>query len=138
METSLADLGRATRFSKLNVSSAVDALTLAGLLETRSVGNERRVRLANVDVLPGLRPPIEQRDWVGTFGVALEVMRFQRREPGSPSVRAIEARALIERLRPGILSAHVREPDMTAVGLDFGVAFDRWVADLIYDLRLPK
>jgi len=44
-------------------------LTLAGLIETRSVGNERRVRLAPVDVLPGLRAPVKQPEWVGTFGV---------------------------------------------------------------------
>lgn len=138
LELSLADLARATRFSKLNVSSAVDALTLAGLVEARTVGNERRVHLAEVAVLPGLQAPIPQRDWVGTFGVALEVLRFQRRDHGSPSVRAIEARALVERLRSRIASAHLREPNLAALGEDFGIAFDRWIVDLVDELRIPR
>jgi DNA-binding transcriptional ArsR family regulator len=122
--------------SKLNVSSAVDALALAGLIEARSVGNERRIRLAPVELLPGLRAPVKQPDWVGTFGVALEVLRFQRRDDGSSSVRAIEARRLVERLRTHIASAGLPEPNLAAVGDDFGVAFDRWIVDLVYHLRL--
>lgn len=137
LEMNLADLARATRFSKLNVSSAVDALTLAGLIESRPVGNERRVRLAPVDALPGLRAPVKQRDWVATFGVALEVLRFEGRAVGSSSVRAIEARRLIERLRPSIASAGLPEPNLRAFGDEFGAAFDRWIVDLVYQLRLP-
>jgi len=137
LEMNIADLARRTQFSKLNVSSAVDALTLAGLIETRSVGNERRVRLAPVDVLPGLRAPVKQPDWVGRFGVALEVLRFQRHEDGSPSVRAIEARRLVERLRTHIASAGLPAPNLAAIGDDFGTAFDHWTVDLVYRLRLP-
>lgn len=136
VEMSLADLARVTRFSKLNVSSAVDALTLAGLIEVRSVGNERRMRLGPVDVLPRLRAPIAQRDWVATFGVALEVLRFQRGEGESLTVRAIDARGLVERLRSRIASARLPEPNLAAIGDDFALAFDRWIVDLVYHLRL--
>lgn len=136
LEMNLADLARATRFSKLNVSSAVDALTLAGLLEVRLVGNERRVRLAPVEVLPGLRAPITQPDWVATFGVGLEVLRFLHAEFRSTSVRAIEARRLVERLKPRLVASGLPEPNLAAVGDDFGVAFDRWTVDLVYQLRL--
>lgn len=133
---SLADLARATRFSKLNVSSAVDALALAGLVKVRVVGNERRVRLGPAAVLPGLRAPVHQTDWVTTFGVALEVLRFQARGEGPSSVRAIEARRLVEQLRPRIASAALPEPNLAAIGTDFGVAFDRWIVDLVDRLRL--
>lgn len=137
LELNIADLARVTRFSKLNVASAVDALTLAGLLEARLVGNERRVRLAPVDVLPGLRAPVKQTDWVATFGVALEVLRFLRGEARSASVRSIEARRLVERLRPRVTSGGLPEPNLVATGNAFGVAFDRWTVALIDNLRRP-
>ena len=134
-EMSLADLARVTRFSKLNISSAVEALALAGLVDSRSVGNERRVRLGPADVLPGLQAPVQQTDWVATFGVALEVLRLQGRGHGPSSVRAIEARRLVEQLRPRIVSAGLPEPNLAAIGNDFGVAFDRWIVDLVDLLR---
>ncbi len=49
---SVADLARRTRFTKPNVAFAIDALVLAGLLETRWVGNERRVVLAQRGEFP--------------------------------------------------------------------------------------
>jgi hypothetical protein len=53
---SVADLARRTRFTKPNVVFAIDALVLAGLLEARSIGNERRVLLiVRRELLPGLR-----------------------------------------------------------------------------------
>ena len=51
-----ADLARATRFTKPNVASALDALILAGLVMARPVANERRVGLPpRIHLLPGLR-----------------------------------------------------------------------------------
>lgn len=135
LELNVADLARVTRFSKLNVSSAIDALILADLVDARLVGNERRVKLARVDVLPGLRAPVDQVDWVATFGVALEVLRFLRSDGTSPSVRAIEARQVVERVRAWIALAMVPEPNLVAIGEEFSVAFDRWVVDLVYHLR---
>ena len=65
---SVADLARRTRFSKPNVAFAVEALVLAGLLEARTVGNERRLALIKPgEILPGLRPPITQPDWVSSM-----------------------------------------------------------------------
>ena len=135
LEMNVADLARRTRFSKLNVSSAVDALVLAGLLEARLVGRERRLRLAPVDVLPGLRAPVNQPDWVAAFGVSLEVLRFLRVGNRSTSVSAIEARRLVERVRSRIAAGGFPEPDLAAVGDDFNAAFDRWVAGLVDHLR---
>ncbi len=133
---SVADLTRQTRFTKPNVSFAVDALVLAGLLEARTVGNERRVALSqNGKILPGLRPPVTQPDWVTRFGVALEVLRFEERDEMSTSVRAIEARRVVESVRDRITSAGLPQPNIEAIGDDFAAAFDRWLVDLVYDLR---
>ncbi len=128
---SVADLARTTRFTKPNVALAVDALVLAGLLEARMVGNERRLALARADeILPGLRPPISQPDWVTRFGVALEVLRFAGKDGMSPTVRAIEARRLVEGLRTRILSEGLPMPNLAAFGDEFSGAFDRWVVQL--------
>jgi DNA-binding transcriptional ArsR family regulator len=133
---SVADLARQTRFTKPSVAFAVDALVLAGLVEARAVGNERRVALTqNGKILPGLRSPIAQPDWVSRFGVALEALRFAAREGMLLSVRAIEARRIVEGLRPRIMSEGLPEPNLNALGDDFAVAFDRWLVDLVDSLR---
>lgn len=133
---SVADLTRTTRFTKPNVASAVDALVLAGLLEARSVGNERRLSLTRADeILPGLRAPIAQPDWVTRFGVSLEVLRFAGQEGRSPTVQAIEARRLVEGLQVRIRSERLPMPNLTSLGDAFSGAFDSWVVQLVGDLR---
>jgi hypothetical protein len=135
---SLGDLARKTRFTKPNVAFAVDALVLAGLIEAHAVGNERRVTLTRGGaILPGLRPPVSQPDWVTRFGVALEVLRFgpQSGASPSPSVRAIEARRVVEGLRTRIASEGLPQPNLDALGADFADAFDRWVVELVDNLR---
>jgi DNA-binding transcriptional ArsR family regulator len=136
---SVADLARQTRFTKPNVAFAVDALVVAGLLEARAVGNERRVALTRKgDILPDLQPPIAQPDWVTRFGVALEVLRFGERVWMTTSVRAIEARRLVEGLQARIQSEGLPQPSLDAIGHDFATAFDRWVVQLIDCLRSPS
>ena len=135
---SVADLARKTRFTKPSAAFAVDALVLAGLLEARTVGNERRLVLAKPgDILPGLRPPIVQPDWVARFRVALEALRFDRQDGMSPSVRAIEARRVVEGVLDRIASEALPVPSLDAVGDEFSGAFDRWVVELVDSLRSP-
>jgi hypothetical protein len=136
---SVADLARKTRFTKPSTAFAVDALVLAGLLEARTVGNERRLVLTKLgEILPGLRPPILQPDWVARFGVALGVLRFDQRDEMSPSVRAIEARRVVEGLLARIASEGLPEPDLDTFGDQFSSAFDRWVVQLVGSLREPS
>jgi len=133
---SLADLARKTRFTKPNVAFAVDALVLAGLLEARVVGNERRISLTQAsEILPGIKPPVAQPDWVVRFGVALEVLRFTDRQGLSASVRAIEARRLVDTVWTRIVSEGLPRPDQDAFGDEYAHAFDRWVVRLVDDLR---
>ncbi len=136
---SIADLARRTRFTKPTTAFAVDALVLAGLLEARTVGNERRLLMTKSgEILPGLRPPIVQPDWVARFGVALALLRFDRQVGMSPSVRSIEARRLVEGLMARIRGEGLPQPNLEAIGSDFENAFDRWVVDLVYWLRNPS
>lgn len=136
---SVADLARKTRFSKPNAAFAVDALVLAGLLEARTVGNERRLVLTKPgDILPGVRPPIVQPDWVARFGVALEVLRLDEQDVTSPSVRAIEARRVVDGLLDRIASEALPVPYLDAFGDEFSAAFDRWIVQLVDSLRSPS
>ncbi len=133
---SVADIARQTRSTKPNVASAVDALVLAGLLEARHVGNERRLALArDGKLLPGLRPPVAQPDWVTRFGVSLEVLRFQERDGVTPSVQAIEARRVVESQLERIRSEGLPHPSLDALGDEFAFAFERWVVELVDYLR---
>lgn len=135
---SVADLARQTRFTKPNVASAVDALVLAGLLTARTAGNERRISLAKGAILPGLRPPLPQPDWISRFGVALEVLRFTERDDMSTPVRAIEARRVVDSAIDRISAEGIPNPNLDALGDEFGTAFDRWLVDFVYWLRKPS
>ncbi len=131
-----ADLARVTRFTKPSVASALDALLLAGLVTAVAVGNERRFTLPpKVPVLPGLRPPVPQPDWVSRFAVALEVLRFIWRDDMSTTVRAIEARRLIDLLADRISIEHMPMPYLDATGGEFLMAFERWIGSLVDWLR---
>jgi hypothetical protein len=133
-----ADLARVTRFTKPNIASALDALLLAGLVTARPVANERRFAVPpKVPILPGLRPPVPQADWVAIFSVALGVLRFQSRNDTSTTVRAIDARRLVNSLVARISTERMPMPYLDAGGDEFGVAFDRWVAYLVDWLRAP-
>lgn len=136
---SVADLARLTRFTKPNVASAVDALLLAGLVTARAAGNERRLFLTQEGaILPGLRSPVGQPDWVARFGVGLDVLRFVERGGMSTAVRAIEARRVVEPLLGRISSEGMPKPNLAALGDEFATAFDRWLVDFVYWLRLPS
>jgi hypothetical protein len=103
------------------------------------VGNERRLVLTKPgEILPGVRPPIVQPDWVAQFGVALEVLRFDRQDGMSRSVQAIEARRVVGPLLARISSEGLPEPNLDALGDDFVDAFDRWVVQLVDSLRNPS
>jgi hypothetical protein len=133
-----ADLARVTRFTKPNIASALDALLLSGLVTARPVANERRFAVPpKVPILPGLRPPVPQADWVTTFSVALGVLRFQSRTDMSTTVRAIEARRLVNSLVARISAERMPMPYLDAGGDEFGVAFDRWATYLVDWLRAP-
>ena len=136
---SMADLARKTRFTKPGTAFAVDALLLAGLVEARTVGNERRLVLSKPgQILPGVRPPIVQPDWVARFGVALEVLRFDRQEAMPASVRPIEARRVVEGLLARLAIEGLPQPDLDALGDDFAGSFDRWVVRLVDSLGEPS
>lgn len=134
-----ADLARVTRFTKPNIASALDALLLAGLITARPVANERRYALPpKVLILPGLRPPVPQPDWIDRFAVALEVLRFLVRGDMSTTVRAIEARRLVDSLIRQMSTEDMPIPNVSATGDEFAYAFDRWLVDFVYWLRLPS
>jgi hypothetical protein len=134
-----ADLARATRFTKPNVASALDALILAGLVVGRPVANERRIGLPpRISLLPGLKPPVAQPDWVARFGVALAVHRFVERDGLSRTVRAIEARRLVEGLSWRMTAEGMPMPNLGATGVEFASAFDRWLVDFASWLRAPS
>ncbi len=133
-----ADLARATRFTKPSIATALDALLLSGLVTARPVANERRFALRpNVQILPGLLPPEPQPDWVARFAVALDVMRFCRRDEPSTTVRAIEGRRLVTLLADRISTEDMPAPDLDASGDAFATAFDCWVVSLVDWLRAP-
>jgi hypothetical protein len=136
---SIADLARRTRFTKQNIAFAVEALVLAGLVEARVTRSERKFALlGRTSILPGLRSPVPQPDWVVRFRVILELIRFERRSAMTQSIRAIESRRLVELLWDGIVSEDLPRPSLEATGTEFTSAFDRWIVEIVYWLRSQK
>ncbi len=134
-----ADLARTTRFTKVNVATALDALLLAGLVNARRVANERRFVLPpQIALLPGLRPPVAQPDWVNRLGVALEVYRFTQGNAVSETVRAIEARRLVGSLVNRMSAEGMPMPNLDISGDEFAAAFDRWLVAFVHWLRTPS
>jgi len=134
----LADLARATRFTKRNVAVTTRSLQLACLVEIERVGNEQRVRLSRDPLFRawlGVVPQALDLDWPARFAAALEALRFASAErTTAPVVRAIDARALVERLGPAIRRLGLPEPDTAALGGAFDGAFDRWLDELAVHL----
>ena len=68
--------------------------------------------------------------------MALEALRFGAQGAMSPSVRAIEARRLVEGLRTRLLSEGLPQPNLEILGDQFSSAFDRWVVQLVESLSV--
>ena len=122
------------------MTPAVDALALAGLVKVRSIGNERRVSLATKSsLLPGLRAPVPQSDWVNQFGAGLQLLRFlEVSESISPTVFAIEARRIVDIVHDRLSIEGAPLPRPEAVGDEFVDAFYRWLMSFMLWLREPS
>lgn len=135
----VAELARRTRFSKPTIASAIEALTLAGLIESRQSGGDRRfARLPRTSVLPGLKAPISQADWVSRFKVALALLRFERKAGLSPALRLVEARRLAESMREVIIGEGMPRPVFDETGPEFLRSYDRWIGEVTQWLRLSR
>lgn len=132
----LADLARLTRSSKRNVTLAVQALTMAGVVETDRAGNQLRVRLTrHVGFRDWLgHEPAPPVDWTARYAVVVAVLGLDE-AAALPVVRAIDARVLVERLLPAIRRADLPAADIARLGEAFGAAFDAWREALAAALR---
>lgn len=135
----VADLARRTRFTKPNIAFATEALTLAGLVVVRTSVTDRRLILASsARLLPGVRSPIRQPDWASRFKVLVVVLRLESRAALTPTVRAIEARRLLESMRDTISVEDMPKPNLEAVGMGFAESYDRWLVSLVDWFRSTK
>ncbi len=136
---SVADLARLTRFTKRNIAQAAAGMRLAGVVEIDRVGNEDRIRLAPRAPLRSwlLPEPIAPFiDWPSRWRVLVATLRLLDETAGATAaVRAVEARAGLESLRPLLNGAALPVPDMAAVGPAFSLVFDSWAQELERVLR---
>jgi len=133
---SLAELAARTRSTKRNVAIAVASLRLGGAVDVDRVGNAQRVRLT---ADPGFRSWLgrvpEPADWATRFTVVEAVLAFEAAVAAPPVARAVEARALAERLVPLARRSGLPVPDTGVRGEAFAGAFDLWRDGLASRLR---
>jgi hypothetical protein len=137
----IADLARATRFTKRNVAVAVSAMALAGVVEADRRGNEDRVRLAEgLPLRPWLAVPSRAAiDWTARLTVALRLLRAADATAGaSLAVRAVELRAAIVELLGHLSEARLPRPDLTVTGSDAAGTFEAWISQLAALFRDPS
>jgi hypothetical protein len=133
---SLADLAAATRSTKRNVAIAVRTLSLGGAVEIDHVANQQRVRLAaHRGFSEWLGPLPEPADWATRFTVVEALLRFDSANIASPVARAVEARALAERVLPLVRRTGLPVPDTRAGGEAFQRAYEAWQQGLAATVR---
>ena len=66
------------------------------------------------------------------------MLRLDEQNGTSPTVHAIEARRVVERLLDRLARETLPVPDLDAFGDEFSGAFDRWVVQLVDNLRSPS
>lgn len=133
---SLAELAARTRSTKRNVAIAVDSLRLGGAVDVDNLDNAQRVRLA---ADPGFRSWLgetpEAADWATRWSVVEAVLAFDGAPIRSPVARAVEARAVADRLVPLARRSGLPLPDTRVRGEAFWDAFERWSDDLTSAIR---
>ncbi len=127
----IADLARATRFTKRNVAVAVESMDLAGIVEVGRTQNRGRVTLPDASpfrawlLTPRPGGPI---DWVARWHVALRTAALlDATETAHEQVRLVEARVSVERSAEDIARARLPRPDLTRTGPAFLGAYVEWV-----------
>lgn len=130
----IADLARATRFTKRNVAVAVESMELAGIVDVGRSQNRDHVSLPESSPfrswLAAPRPGAP-RDWVARWHVALATAALlDTTEAASEQVRLVEARVSVERHAAEIARARLPRPDLARTGLAFLDAYEEWVEEI--------
>ena len=138
---SVAEIGRRARYSKHAVAVAVDAMALAGLVETSRVGREVRV---------GVGPDSPVRPWaprgrrelvdpIGRWRAAIGVLAVLERTAGLPGgARAVERRAAVASLLPLAIAGGLPRVDTGVTGEAFADEFERWAEAIGREVRPAK
>ena len=135
----IADLTRATRFTKRNVAVAVAAMDLAGVVEVGRTENRDRVTLpAGSPFRTWLRQPRAGGavDWVARLSVALRTASvLDATEDATEPVQLVEARVSVESLLDEIAWAGLPRPDLARTGMDFTAEYAWWADEVARLLR---
>jgi hypothetical protein len=136
---SAAELAAETHFTKRNVAQILDALRLAGMVQAMPYRNQFHYRLSEEqagqmrDLLAPM-PSVFIR-WPYALHVitaAIEAMKHY--ESSSPVVRAVEIRAVVDKLNTAMYSAHLTGPKKDILGTEFWDEFVSWLESLVKNL----
>jgi hypothetical protein len=134
----IAELGRATRFTKRNVAVAVESMDLAGIVAVGRTQNRGCVTLPDASPFRAwlLSPrPGGPIDWVARWHVALATEALlDATEAAGEQVRLVEGRVSVERLAEDVARARLPRPDLARTGTAFLGAYASWVEELEHAL----
>ena len=138
---SVAEIGRRVRYTKHAVAVAVEAMALAGLVETARVGREVRVGVGPDSLVRPCMPRGRRElvDPIGRWRAALGVLAVLERTAGLPGgARAVEQRAAVAALLPLAIAGGLPRVDTGVTGEAFADEFERWADAIGREVRPAK
>ncbi len=131
-----ADLALEIGYSKRNVAQVLEALRLGDVVQAVPVRNQLKYSLPHhrlVQLHEQLKPvPEKFMRWSSILHILTATMAVvQKTEAKSANVRAVEARAVVEKLAQPIRATQLPPPNTSVRGSDFWEEFVGWLMGLV-------
>ena len=138
---SAADLAAETHFTKRNVAQILDALRLAGMVQTMPHRNQLQYRLSEEhagrlrDLLAPM-PSVFIRWPYALHVITAAIEAMKQFELSSRVVRAVEIRSVVEKLNTSIYNARLAGPKGNVHGPEFWDEFVSWLEKTVESLSI--
>jgi hypothetical protein len=136
---SAADLAAETHFTKRNVAQVLDALRLAGMVQAMPHRNQFHYRLSDehagrVRELLAPMPTVFVR-WPYALHIITAAFEAMKQfESSSHVVRAVEIKAVVDKLNTSLYKAHLAGPKGDMRGPEFWDEFVSWLEKTVENL----
>lgn len=135
-----AEIASRIDYTKRNVADALESLRLAGMVFSERQGTAARYRLNRAEIRSVVTPlPKLFPWWRAIFRIISTLLSVDAREEAlTKAARAVAARRAIDSVWPEIVSAGLKQPDLSVTGEDFWDAFMDWATETMAGLAFAE